>query len=466
MRKIFLSAVAITLLATACKKDNLSENNINSTSSTEASNSGENTNSSTSSNSSTSDDNAELVSQLKSYAPVEQNQTKNSDEVITFTTEKGNEIIFPARAFVDGSGNPVTGNIDVSVTEITKVSEMILSGMMTNSDQGPLSSQGEFNIEVSKNGQPLELAEGSTFTIENKNAEADKDMKGWVWKENKTVGEAFENNVGEWIRNEFDENNPCKRMQSLWAAFESNTSAEHSSLWQDIKPLKDLVFTEINKIIPLNDKIGNAVIFDYELEWNQQKSIIFSNSNDFWEIQDYIDSTSIYFGETFLFGNGAVQGEHNYFDTFTDQYYEIDINACQLWQRFDDAWQSYSFDPNVINITFSQLSWCNIDRLLSEYGQINSCKLKGSFPDHAQVKIIFKDLNGALSCDFSNDGFVAKRLPEGYELMFLVYFKDGDSIKFGTQTITASEEMTFNEENLKTLTDMDALVEEIEKIVD
>ena len=136
MKKIFLPALAITLLATACKKDNLSENNINSTSSTEASNSGENTNSSSSS---TSDDNAELVSQLKSYAPVEQNQTKNSDEVITFTTEKGNEIIFPARAFVDGSGNPVTGNVDVSVTEITNVSEMILSGMMTNSDQGPLS---------------------------------------------------------------------------------------------------------------------------------------------------------------------------------------------------------------------------------------------------------------------------------------------------------------------------------------
>lgn len=50
--------------------------------------------------------------------------------------------------------------------------------------------------------------------------------------------------------------------------------------------------------------------------------------------------------------------------------------------------------------------------------------------------------------------------------MFLVYFKDGDAIKFGTQTITAAEEMTFKAENLKTLTDMDALVGEIEKLVD
>ena len=139
-----------------------------------------------------------------------------------------------------------------------------------------------------------------------------------------------------------------------------------------------------------------------------------------------------------------------------------------LLQRLNgpNSLQSYSFDPNVINITFSQLSWCNIDKLLWEYGQINSCKLKGNFPDHAQVKIVFKDLNGAISCDFSDDGFVTSSLPEGYDLMFLVYYKDGESIKFGTQTITAAEEMTFNEENIKTLTDIDALVEEIEKLVD
>jgi len=440
MRKIFLSAITITVLATACKKEDPIE-----------------TNSTSNLNSSNLDNNTELVNELKSYAPLAQIQTKNSDEVITFTTEKGNELIFPARAFVDGSGNPVTGNVDVSVTEITNVSEMILSGMMTNSNQGPLSSQGEFNVEVSQNGQPLELAEGSTFTIENKNAEVDKEMKGWTWQQKQTSGEAFENNVGEWVRNEFDENNPCDKMKSLWAELESNPSTNQSSLWKDIKPLKDLVFTEINKIFPNHHKIGNTHIYKHI-----SKSIMLSNSNDYWKI---LDSTSTIFGDT-LYGNGALQGEYNDHNFFTEVNSEIDINGCQLFQRLDDnSWQAYSFDPNVINITFSQLSWCNIDKLLWEYGQINSCKLKGNFPDYAQVKIVFKDLNGALSCDFSDDGFVASRLPEGYDLVFLVYYKDGDSIKFGTQTITAAEEMTFNEENIKTLSNIDALVEEIEKLV-
>lgn len=453
MKKIFLSAIAIPLLAVACKKDNLGENNTNSNTENKVSNSSENNNSSNSS------DNSELVNQLKSYAPEEQNQTKNSDEVITFTTKKRNEIIFPARAFVDGSGNPVTGNVDISVTEITKVSEMILSGMMTNSDQGPLSSQGEFNVEVSKNSQPLKLAEGSTFTIENKNAEADKDMKGWVWKENKAVGEAFENNIGEWIRNEFDENNPCIRMKSLWASYEKNSDGNHSSLWQNIKPLRDLLFSELNKINALS---GKKVMAHIDTWPDTNFSILLVKSYD----DTWLSNHKGFFDDVWKSGNGSNEGELTFLD-FVLEDSDLDtvlVNPEMCLINYD--YNEYSFDPNVINVTFSQLSWCNIDRLLSEYGQISSCKLKGNFPDHAQVKIVFKDLNGALSCNFSDDGFVAKRLPEGYDLMFLVYFKDGDSIKFGTQTITAAEEMTFNDENLKTLTDMDALVKEIEKIVD
>ena len=445
MKKIYFSALTFIVLCISCKKDDaLAVDAVE-------------INTNTNLNVFNHSDNTELLNELQTYAPAVQKQTKSSDKIITFTTEKGNELIFPAEAFVDGSGSPVTGNVDVSVTEITNVSEMILSGMMTNSDQGPLSSQGAFNVEVSQNGQPLKLADGSTFTIENKNAEVDKDMKGWVWEENQAVGEALEMNSGKWIRNEFDENNPCERMKSLWATFDTNSSTEHSSLWNDIKPLKDLVFTEINKITPLNNETSVAHLLPNNI---YSKELFLINSNNFW----YVDTM----GWKNITGNGVIPvDEGDFWLSFEDwgNSYYIDINKCKFSNDSSGFGQSYSFDPNVINITFSQLSWCNIDRLLSEYGQINSCKLKGNFPSHAQVKIVFKDLNGAVSCDFSEDGFVAKRLPEGYDLTFLVYYKDGDAIKFGTQTITAEEEMTFNDANLKTLTDMDALVEEIEKIV-
>lgn len=284
-------------------------------------------------------------------------------------------------------------------------------------------------------------------------------MKGWTWQQKQTSGEAFENNVGEWVRNEFDENNPCERMKSLWNAIENNSSNDPKNLWEVIKPLRDLIFTETNKINDLMDKKLAVHVAESPLN----NAFISYNYNDFW-ICDKPQEDSAY---------DAIRGNGYNSYQFSDD--SLEFQGISAWPEEcaitfqsdnDSSIQTYSLNPNAINITFSQLSWCNIDRLLSEYGQISSCKLKGNFPDNAQVKIVFKDLNGALSCDFSDDGFVAKRLPEGYDLMFLVYFKDGDSIKFGTQTITAAEEMTFNDENLKTLTDMDALVEEIEKIVD
>ena len=286
-------------------------------------------------------------------------------------------------------------------------------------------------------------------------------MKGCICKEDQAVGEALEMNSGEWIRNEFEENNPCERIKALWAAFENNSSTEHNSLWNDRKPLKDLVFTEINKITPLNNETSSTLFLTNNING---RYLLLNNFNNFWGswFYDMRHLDSMQWTYSFMGGNGIIPLENDSLIE-PDYLYEIEINTCKFWDN--SSGQSYSFDPNVINITFSQLSWCNIDRLLSEYGQINSCKLKGNFPSHAQIKIVFKDLNGAVSCDFSEDGFVAKRLPEGYDLTFLVYYKDGDAIKFGTQTITAAEEMTFNDANLKTLTDMDALVEEIEKIV-
>ena len=72
MRRIFLSAITITVLATACKKEDPIETN---------------------SNSSNLDDNTELVNKLKSYAPQAQIQTKNSDKIIKTVKKSGSRVV-------------------------------------------------------------------------------------------------------------------------------------------------------------------------------------------------------------------------------------------------------------------------------------------------------------------------------------------------------------------------------------
>jgi len=438
MKKIVLSALALSFMISSCVKEDQDNSN-------------------TTNNSSSSNNNSEnITAQLSNYGPEVQTQTVNSDRPFTFTTAQGNEINFSSNSFVDVSGNPITGNVDISVTEITNVSDMILSGMMTNSNQGPLSSQGEFEITVSQNGEELALADGKTFTIENPNLTRDTAMVGWNWEENENDTTI----TGEWIQNEFDENNDCSKMTSLYWDMVNNLNTDPANNWKYIKPFRDYVFEEADKQFDLN---GKTIMVDQGMSINAgDVDLRFYNYNDLWKAT----STT---GGYFTHGDGPVEHNGNT-DWWHTHMLRIDPFNCELWLDSlvagDYVTRECKIDPNKIQVRFSKLSWCNIDKLLNEYGALFNCNLNGSFPNHATVKCIFKDLNGATSCYYKNGKFVASQLPDGLDIQFVVYFKDGDEIKYGTQVLSADNEMQFDESNLKTLSDVDALVEEINKLTE
>lgn len=70
---------------------------------------------------------------------------------------KGIKLDFPANAFLDASGNPVTGNIKLSLKEVMTKGDIMLSGKMTESNKQLLISGGEFQILALQNGQQLKL---------------------------------------------------------------------------------------------------------------------------------------------------------------------------------------------------------------------------------------------------------------------------------------------------------------------
>lgn len=83
------------------------------------------------------------------------NGTGNAAFSITGT--KGMKFEFPANSFIDASGNPVTGNVVVSLKEVLSKRDIILSGKVTQSSGQLLISGGEFQILASQNGQALRL---------------------------------------------------------------------------------------------------------------------------------------------------------------------------------------------------------------------------------------------------------------------------------------------------------------------
>lgn len=92
-------------------------------------------------------------------------EISNNQEVY-LRTKKGTIVKIPPYSFVNSSGKPVVGKVDVAITECYDYSSMLLSNLTTESDSnGFLETGGMFNISASKNNKPLKLKDGQQLTV-------------------------------------------------------------------------------------------------------------------------------------------------------------------------------------------------------------------------------------------------------------------------------------------------------------
>ncbi len=75
----------------------------------------------------------------------------------SITGTKGIKIDFPANAFLDASGNLVSGNVKLTLREVLSKKDILLSGKITSASGQILISGGEFEILAFQNGQVLKL---------------------------------------------------------------------------------------------------------------------------------------------------------------------------------------------------------------------------------------------------------------------------------------------------------------------
>ena len=136
----------------------------------------------------------------------DQNFTIDATAGGSVTGEDGTVVTFPPSAFVDGSNNPITGIVEVSIKEIFTPSQMILSNKPTNavnfsSENTFLLSEGETEVKISQNGNDVQIASGVNYQISVPSAGGlDNDMlpfagtatatEGIVWNPTSDVGVA------------------------------------------------------------------------------------------------------------------------------------------------------------------------------------------------------------------------------------------------------------------------------------
>lgn len=76
---------------------------------------------------------------------------------------EGATVYFFANSFVDQSGAPVTGNVDIEFIEVYDQASMVLLNKTTTAGGQLLVSGGEFKITVTQNSNALELAPGAQY---------------------------------------------------------------------------------------------------------------------------------------------------------------------------------------------------------------------------------------------------------------------------------------------------------------
>jgi hypothetical protein len=94
-----------------------------------------------------------------------QTTTVSADSWSTVNGNQGTRIYFPSSSFTDADGNIVTGDVEVTLVEILKKSDMVLLNKTTTSNGVLLESGGELKIEAFQNGQKLGFNSAVSISI-------------------------------------------------------------------------------------------------------------------------------------------------------------------------------------------------------------------------------------------------------------------------------------------------------------
>ncbi|HCS21713.1 MAG TPA: hypothetical protein DIW47_14340 [Bacteroidetes bacterium] len=101
----------------------------------------------------------------------------------TFTTDDGSTLTIPANAFVDLSGQAITGSVTVRLKEVFSNSDMIFSGIFPVSQNLMLNSGGEFFLSAKQGSNLLRLDDGVNLDLAIPAQAIDPNME-LFWAEN------------------------------------------------------------------------------------------------------------------------------------------------------------------------------------------------------------------------------------------------------------------------------------------
>lgn len=172
----------------------------------------------------------------------------NTNTSTTIVGDEGTIITIPAYAFEDANGNPITGNVTVNIKEIFDKSDMIFSGVTTQSNGQILISGGELFISAYSNGQAVFLNDSSTINVQvDIDGSVDPNMDLFVGNTD-TSGNVNWNPVD---TSNFSARPDSSNQMNWYYTFNSNTLG-----WLNCDYFYSLPNTTLSVVLPSIDDLG------------------------------------------------------------------------------------------------------------------------------------------------------------------------------------------------------------------
>ncbi len=212
-------------------------------------------------------------------APKSKTVTLDAGAGGSFYGNSGSRYVFPPNIFRTASGAPVTGAVQVQVTEYLNKADMLLSGMLPVSAGKPLISGGEIYVRVTQNNTELSI-QGAYRVNMPMNATPDPDMKifsgraiwpptqslapiGVVWWPNHSTSSAvvlYNNDTTTIIADSLNMSNVDRFMTTPnYQHFFVKLSVQGDIAFDDKQVSVFTLFTQYNTVLPMysiNNHVG------------------------------------------------------------------------------------------------------------------------------------------------------------------------------------------------------------------
>lgn len=100
----------------------------------------------------------------------------NTATANTIKGRNGIQVTIPAQAFANAQGQPVSGNVTVTLTEYNDVASAFMHGITSMSTHGVLESGGMYRLQAQAGGQQLQLQQGKVMDVKIPSANPAEDM--------------------------------------------------------------------------------------------------------------------------------------------------------------------------------------------------------------------------------------------------------------------------------------------------